>query len=403
MKLVRKRPGMRDHRSRQFGFSVVEVMVALVIGLIITVAVAQIFSSSHSTAQLDEGLARLQENGRFATDFLTNEIRQAGYFGCVSGAGPLRARVSNYLVGGNVPGSPFDISTPIMGFEFTGTATVPGSTVVIPPTGVTSSTSWTPALTPLLTSVAPGPIAGSDVVLIRSVEGPSFKTVPASSTTTAITVVTPNDLRDGDILMAGNCIRTSLFQANIAAGTPGTILHPKATSGGPLPGNICTTWGLTDCPTSDDIGSSTSPVPEVSRFNVTAFFIGQRAGNDVPSLYRARWTSTGAVPEELVEGVENMQALYGVDTNGDGNADGYLPASSVTDWSNVVSVQIALLVRTITTTTSGGQVRSNAEQTADTNTYVLAGTNVTVNSSLRPLNRRRVFDTVIKLRNRGGA
>lgn len=400
MKAVRKKLSVHD-RSRQSGFSVVEVMVALVIGLIITVAVAQIFSSSHSTAQLDEGLARLQENGRFATDFLTNEIRQAGYFGCVSGAGPLRARVSNYLVGGSVPGSTFDINTPIMGFEFTGTA--PGSTVVIPPTGATSSTSWTPALTPLLTSVAPGPIAGSDVVLIRSVDGPSFKTVPASTTTTAITVVTPNDLRDGDILMLGNCIRTSLFQANIAVGAPGTILHPKATTGGPAPGNICTTWGLTDCPTSDDIGSSVTPVPEISRFNVTAFFIGQRAGNDVPSLYRARWTSGGVVAEELVEGVENMQALYGVDTNNDGNADGYIPASSVTNWSNVVSVQIALLLRTMTTATSGGQVRSNAEQTADTNAYVLAGTNVTVNGSLRPLNRRRVFDAVIKLRNRGGA
>jgi prepilin-type N-terminal cleavage/methylation domain-containing protein len=55
------------------GFTLVELMVAVTIGLIILAAVSRIFVTSRASYKLDEGLARVQENGRFAVDFLTRE------------------------------------------------------------------------------------------------------------------------------------------------------------------------------------------------------------------------------------------------------------------------------------------------------------------------------------------
>ena len=64
------------------GLTLVELMVAITIGLIILAAVARLFVTSRSTYTLEEGLARVQESGRFAMEFLSQDIRMAGYAGC---------------------------------------------------------------------------------------------------------------------------------------------------------------------------------------------------------------------------------------------------------------------------------------------------------------------------------
>lgn len=50
--------------------------------------------------------------------------------------------------------------------------------------------------------------------------------------------------------------------------------------------------------------------------------------------------------EELVDNIENMQILYGIDTDNDNYANQYLNASAVSTWMNVVSIRIALLLKT---------------------------------------------------------
>jgi type IV pilus assembly protein PilW len=85
------------------------------------------------------------------------------------------------------------------------------------------------------------------------------------------------------------------------------------------------------------------------------YYIGRGADNG-PALYMVQLTGnasnqvnaiTLATPQELVPSVENMQILYGVDTDGDGIANQYVAASDIGNWSavNIVSVRIALLIR----------------------------------------------------------
>ncbi len=72
-----------DLRSGQTGLSMIEIMIAMVLGAFLLGGVLQIFSSSKQTYRVQEGMSRLQENGRFAMDFITKDIRNADFWGCL--------------------------------------------------------------------------------------------------------------------------------------------------------------------------------------------------------------------------------------------------------------------------------------------------------------------------------
>jgi type IV pilus assembly protein PilW len=94
-------------------------------------------------------------------------------------------------------------------------------------------------------------------------------------------------------------------------------------------------------------------------------------------------------PEELIPGVEAMQVRYGVDTDLDRliTVNEYVDADEVDDWNQVVSVSLALLVRSA----------EENSQTLDTRTYTLLET------ELEPFDdnfQRSLFTTTVTLRNR---
>ena len=99
----------------------------------------------------------------------------------------------------------------------------------------------------------------------------------------------------------------------------------------------------------------------------------------------------------MVEGIEDMQILYGVDTDPTDDATGnvmpnrYYKASDAFDWSRVVSVRIGILSRTA----------SSADADVDRNTYDVNGRSVTVcpTSACTDRYQRRVFLATVQLRN----
>jgi type IV pilus assembly protein PilW len=70
---------MPEGTRRTAGFTLVELMIALVLGLLLTLVVAQLFIGSRRTFATTDDLSRMQENMRFATSIMTRTIRQAGY------------------------------------------------------------------------------------------------------------------------------------------------------------------------------------------------------------------------------------------------------------------------------------------------------------------------------------
>jgi type IV pilus assembly protein PilW len=127
----------------------------------------------------------------------------------------------------------------------------------------------------------------------------------------------------------------------------------------------------------------------VARATSIAYFIGRGSG-DAPSLFgRPCWRpTTTPIPAccvgELVSGIESMQLLYGVDTDGDFAINSYQTAAGVANWEQVRTVQLALLAR----------APENSLAQDDAATYALAGTTVNPVDDRR---QRRVFAMTISL------
>jgi type IV pilus assembly protein PilW len=101
--------------------------------------------------------------------------------------------------------------------------------------------------------------------------------------------------------------------------------------------------------------------------------------------------SGNVVAQPIAEAVDNMQVLYGIDTDTDGFANQYQKATDVATWLDVVSIQVALLINSI------DNVKDVAPGAGNEDQFNLLGQNHTApNDRLA----RRVFTTTIPLRNR---
>ncbi len=317
------RPTHTSSADRQTGFTLVEILVALTLSVLLLAGTIQIFVSSKQAYRTQDALARLQESGRYATDLLATDIRKTGYTGCMPASD--LATVENRLV--SKTGYGWDPSQFIIGNDVPSPPPFPGSS------------SWSPALDPAITGVKPG----TDVITIRYMAANGLDLVfPYSdSAQLFINPASIGQFNIGDILMVTDCSKGTLFQVTtVKLASSGKVNVVHSAAGTVSPGN--------DQPL---FVNSYGEDAEVSVFKTEAFFIKDNASG-IPSLYRMQLINSGGtaafnVPEEMVEGIENMQILYGEDTDADGTANRYVPASSVTDMHNVVSVRISLLVQSI--------------------------------------------------------
>ena len=293
------------------GFSLVELMVAMALSLILLAGVLAIFASSRTTYETTDRLSRIQESGRFALDSLVRDLRSAGYIGCSR-----RAPFTNAL---NNPNSVmWNFAFPVQGFDAQGTGWLPTAPA---------------ALDTSATGPAPSAATGSDVLVVRGPRG-EFEPVRATNimgdTTSNVTVanVAPALLEAGDVVQISDCNARAVFQ--ITAYNAGDVTHAAAAG---APGN-----------STDDIGYAFTDLAELVPMQSVVYFL--RAGS-TPGGGTSLWrrVSDGGPPEELVEGVESMQIQYGEEVAA--NSIVYRDADAVADWSDVRTVRIALLVRSM--------------------------------------------------------
>lgn len=110
------------NKSYQHGMTLIEIMISLLIGAFLIGGILQIFISTRQTYRLQENLSRMQENGRFALEFLARDIRMAGYWGCLK------------AVNGDISGTDNDASSGTID-DGTDSLTIKGA-FVLSPTGI---------------------------------------------------------------------------------------------------------------------------------------------------------------------------------------------------------------------------------------------------------------------------
>jgi len=380
---------------RMRGLSLIELMIAMLIGTILMLGIFQVFSSSRAAYQLSEGVARAQENGRFALDYLQRDIRMAGHFGCVNDQAMMRQNPATLKTTFSAAIHPsLDFGVSIQGYEADGSE--PGEDVSL----ASGTAGFTPALPAEYAAQMGDAAAGSDVIVLRYL-APEGVPVTGISGTAAQPVFEFDSSRWG-VLQSGvgnpgifgvsDCVGATVFQAQTVAAAAGTIAL------GTAPNN-----------TVELSQVFTAGQTMLYRAESAAYYVAANA-NGGSSLYRLRflYTPNAANPvvqkEELVEGVENMQLLYGQDRELDSAKPptGYIdrqytaaqvestaPAAVADAWRRVGAVQIGLVL--------SSPERAAAEQAGDAHKLNALGVTFSPPSDSR---FRSVYQTTIALRNR---
>jgi type IV pilus assembly protein PilW len=369
--------GRRGPALRERGVTLVELMVAMLLGLLLTAGAIQVFAGNRVAYSFNQGLARLQENGRFAIDTLNFRTRMAGYYGCLS-----EIAVTNNLDAA-VGSLGFDFLQGLFGYEADGTA--PGDTFEpddTDPANAASGDDWTDDLHADLVDL--GVIPGSDVLVVRNVSASAHALVSPftdSGGNNVFADAATTEYAVGEIVIASDCQKASVFQITSIAAASGGIQLGHAASG-VTPGNDTAVWS-----TDQAYGDGA----ELLRAETWVYFVGARGGDGPPMLFQGRLSLSGTtvdvIAEEIADGVDTMQVLYGIDSDLDGSVDEYETADGVADWAEVAAVRVGLLMRS--PEEYGTEI--------DDATYDVNGT------TFDPVDDRRirqVFTTTIGLRNR---
>ena len=299
--------------SRQRGVSMVELMVAMALGLFLLFALVEILINGKQSFGSANHLSRLQENGRIATNLLVSDLKRAGYMGGNSDV--------PRIVGTTPPVTP--------------AATCPNG-----------STNWG-----------------------RMIEQPLFG---LNDTNTGYACIPAGSYLRGDILVlrhaapwveTGALVATRLYLRS--------SLFDGAMFIGSAQGNAVN--DVLDTPNS------------VRELQAHAYFVGPSGrscnGVAVPSLFRVSLDDAGQpVSQELLPGVEHFQVQYGVNDQYQ-NADDL----ALTDWPDVVTARIWLLVRS----------ECGESGYSDTTSYSMGDVTYTPTDN----HRRQIYSSVIMIRN----
>lgn len=343
----------RPRFARHLGVSLIELMVALAIGTVLVLGLVQVFAASRAAYQMSEGMARVQENARFAMDFLQRDIRMAGHFGCVNDQAHF-VQDSNEPVDRTAAEDALDFRFTIQGFEAADTAPNDSVTLGNPPAGWDGAAPFGD-----ITSLTPAPVAGSDIIVLRyfNPTGTPVTEVGASPTTLTIPPIFPSGTPspappDGwPSLTEDGVANPTLF--GIADCSQADVFPATGIAGGTL---------TTSDAIITDLQARYNPHPagqtRLYRANSIVYYVGLSTTSGEPALFRARADSSGAYTnEELVEGVESLQLLYGRDESTNisatsppvGNITSLATAqgvgATVAEWRRVGLVQVGMLVR----------------------------------------------------------
>lgn len=344
---------------RQTGLGLVEIMVALAIGAFMLGGVLSLVVwVSQARTELDKTSEQI-ENGRYAIQLLSDELRLAGFYG------NSQIVASSYAV-------PSPCSTTVSELGFSYESATASTAYPVPVQGYTSPPSEVTCLGHAL--------AGSEVLSVRHVDTAS---IAAASAATGVPYVQLSQCQTDTQPMLFSVAGASAFVLKDKDCSAKTELWPYALR----------TYYLSDC----DICSPSDGIPTLK----------------VAELQKSA-SGLSIVAQSVAEGIEDIHFEYGMDLDIDGTPDCYVPDPSAdtapaaancpsgwvpadaTNWSNVVSVRINLLARS--TASSAGW--------KDEREYDLGRKDSEGNSDLEgPFNdsyRRQVYSAVVTLPNVSG-
>ena len=396
------------------GFTLVELMVALTLGMLLTTAMAYVYLSSRTAFSRQQQLGGLQDNVRIAFDNLSTDTRMVGHMGCYTG---LKNEAPNFnsALPANAVASHFAVG--IEGYDFVNTtagAYTLGSNV---PNDNPSAAGWATNVAASASASLPiadiagagnGLTPGSDVLVIRTVAGRPVR-LAATANTGANQAAFAVESGAGSAELCADRVTAKVSgfcpggYGLIASCTHARVFRVGTIAAGAAPAPSTITLAAAATLGSDP--QYTADATEVFPLQTIVYYVKKASSGTTTSLYRRIFDGNvaGGTEQELIEGVESLQLQYGIDTTApepDGVVDRYVAAKgpagnatdSVTDWSKVVAVRMGLLLRS--TAPVEGDLKNSLPASGRVNgvtvTYPTSGTKYD----------RRVFTTTVAVRNK---
>lgn len=280
--------------KQQLGFTLSELMIAMLLGLLLTGSVIGVYLSNSKTAELNTVLGELQNSARTTFELMANDIRRSGYIGCGNAS-----RVVNVLNAANVAASAWAIwNGGIEGFE-------------------------QPA--PAFNGVTPS--SDTDAIRLMFGSGRSYTVQSHDATLSQLVLTTPHQIQTGDLLLLCDEALSGVFSAS---GTDFTSVFHEANA------DNCTS-GL-GFPLLCDGAAGTVKQYAVNAmlmsFDSVSWYIAASTDQQSTSLFRVRNNSAA---EEILYGVSDLQLEFM-----DERSRSWRDADLVVDWMDIISVRISL-------------------------------------------------------------
>jgi type IV pilus assembly protein PilW len=376
MNMIPRPTRFRFLHKTMHGVTLIEMMISLTIGLMIIAGIGYAYLGSKQGFRSQDAVSRMQEGARTAFEIMDKDIRMAGFTGC-----PPNTAASGDI---NILSSASDwdknlLVQPLIGYEKT-------------------SGAWS-AFPASVTGVVGNVLRGDALTVLRADNSKEFIVSSHNTGTSQITLTANHDLLQGEILIVAksDCSRTVVFQktntCTITGGSCGNAIVQHGSSSGTATAPLGSPAG-----TTDTFGAGS----RLYRLSAVTYYIRTNTDGE-PALYRqVLGTTTGSpsnTAEELIEGVQDMQLLYGEDTDlaALDKVDVYRTANNVADWSRVLGIRISLLM--VSRQDEQGITTAPQQYALDMNgDGDVADTGETVTPTDRLL--RKVFTTTIAVKNR---
>jgi len=325
---------------RQAGFSLIELMVAVTIGLFMLAIIGGIYVSTTRSFAATSAVTGMDENARALFDMIGSSVRQAAIKGCGRVASLTNGDTRNISVTGGIPNNWWQNTVqPVQGRTLT--AAAPGFPGSYPTAGM-----------------------DTDVLMLVGADSQNAATV-ASDDGAQITLGTPLSgpapaFAAGQALLASSCQVNSFF---IATTGGSTIEHVQGASN--CSASLDSACALVSMPSGAVSSPPILPVGAlVMPVVANAYYVAPSKVNPA-GKGNSLWSCIDGNTDnctELSNGVENMVVYFGLDTDGDNAVDswarpGQMPtapytgpggASQVTPrWDQVMAVQVHLLLATL--------------------------------------------------------
>ena len=363
---------MTQYTKRERGMSLVEVMIAITIGAVLTTGTVQMFVANSETQSLMMGQSRMQESARFAFDFIGRSIQRAGYRGCYSSTADMHDTFDN----DDFLPYEFNLKNGIQGFEGVGVdlwspnfipplAILTGNNVPLTDAAGDDTSVYYQTLIASAQSdlEAAGKGAGTgipfeslidntDIITLRYMRQDDVESrlVQRLIGDDPISVYNqPDDtspVEDHHMAVIHDCAQATIFKiTDVSDGAAGQtdIEHDAVTTPTddvfPIRNDIETL----------DLRGAFETDAAVAGIESDTYFIAPGTGqNDQGNTPLSLWRKSGLFgPVELVEGVEDLQIRYGESLDDTDTPNRYVLAFQVGDWKDVKTVRVTIVVNSV--------------------------------------------------------